>query len=62
MLSSRDITRMEQIINECDSPDEVCEYCELFSQYITEMISNKCLQFEFKNFLRRTANQKIDNL
>ncbi len=62
MLSSQDITRMEHIINECETPDEVCEYCDLFASYITEMIVNKCLQFEFKNFLRRTANRKIDLL
>lgn len=62
IFSTADVYRMKEIINECDSVDEVCEYCNLFSQYIAEMISNKCLQFEFKNFLRRTANQKINEL
>ena len=62
MLSSLDINKMKHIINECETPDEVCEYCDLFATYITEMITNRCLQFEFKNYLRRAANRKIEQL
>lgn len=62
IFSTADVYRMKEIINECDSVDEVVQYCDLFRQYINEILGMNCLSFSIKEDLKRTANQKINEL
>ncbi len=62
MLTTKDLFLMKVIILQCESVEEVCEYCELFTQYINELLPQSNDRFQAKEYLRREANSKIYSL